>query len=560
VIGGEYLARTLDDYGVTHVFFVPTILSRTLYELERSTEVMRILTHGEKAAAYMADGYARASGRPGICMAQMVGTANLAAGLRDAYLACSPMIAITGGPEAASRDRNAYQENDDARMMRSVTKWSTRVDDVERLPDAVRQAFRAATTGKPGPVHLELAGHFGAVEDDELEIDVFAEPRFGQVPPFRPLPELELLEEAARALEAALRPVIVAGGGVRASDGGAELRALAEALAIPVATALNAKDLLPGHHPLNVGVPGLYSRKCANRAVLEADLVFFVGSRTGGQVTLDWQVPKRGTPVIQLDLDPAELGRNYPNRVSLLGDAKATLAELHRIADARTAATRAPWIERVRELVGEWRSETEGQLTADVEPIRPERVCRILEDVLPEDAVLVADTGHSGMWTGGLIDLKDGQRYIRCAGSLGWGLPAAIGATLAVRDRPVVLFTGDGGLYYHLAELETAARWGIPTVILVNDNRSLNQEVEVFEEAYGGKLHGRHHELWHFRDVDLAEVSTSLGANAVRVTRSEELTPALEAALQHDGPTVLDVVTDVDAMAPTAFVYDSALA
>jgi acetolactate synthase-1/2/3 large subunit len=557
--GAEYLARALEEYGVTHVFFVPTILSATLYELEASTRVARVLTHGEKAAAYMADGYARVTGRPGVCMAQMVGAANLAAGLRDARLACSPVVAITGGPSSSTRDRNAYQENDDIRMMRAVTKFSTRVDDVARLPDSLRQAFRSATTGKPGPVHIELAGHFGEeIEDDELDVELFAEERYSRVPAFRPLPELELLAQAARTLEAAQRPVIVAGGGVRLSGAGAELLALAEALAIPVATALNAKDTLPGDHPLNLGVPGLYSRKSANRAVLEADLVFFVGSQTGSQVTFDWQVPPPGTPVMQLDLDPTELGRNYPNRVSLLGDARATLAELLRVADTSTATVRAEWVTRARELVAEWRAEMAEPMTVDVEPIRPERICGILTEVLPDDAVLVSDTGHSGIWTGSLVDLKAGQGYIRCAGSLGWGLPGALGAQLAAGRRPVVLFTGDGGLYYHVAELETAVRWRVPVVIVVNDNRSLNQEINEYAAAYGGQLHGRHHELWQFDDVDLARLSESLGAVGVRVTRPDDLASAITAALGNDGPTIIDVATDMTAVAPGAFVYETA--
>lgn len=558
MIGAELLARTFGGYGVTAAFFVPTMLSDTLYHLEKHTDVDRVLTHGEKAAAYMADGYARASGRPGICFAQMVGSANLAAGLRDAYLACSPVIAITGGPFPEKRDRNAYQENDDLSMFKAVTKSSVRVDTADQLSNAIRQAFRTATSGKPGPVHLEFAGHFGELIDlAEAGSEVIVDEQFSSVPPFRPAAEPAAVEQAAQLLSQASRPIIVAGGGVRSSGARAELRAVAERLRVPVATSLAAKDVLPGGHPLNAGVVGLYSRESANRAVLEADLVFFVGSKTGSQVTYDWRIPPAGTTVIQLDIDPEELGRNYPNSVSLLGDAKATLESLARTGPP-AGARREEWVERVRELVDNWRAEWAEQLSSTAEPIRPERLCRELTETLPGDAVVMADTGHSGMWTSAMMDLEENQRYIKAAGSLGWGFPASIGAKIALPDRPVVLFTGDGGFYYHLSELETAVRWNTATITVVNNNRSLNQEVEVFEPAYGGELHGRHEELWHFSEVDFAKVAESLGATGIRVTKPDELPSAIERALEQSGPTVIDVVTDITAMAPLAFVDESA--
>ena len=264
--GAQFLADSLHAQGVTHVFFVPAILSHTLAELDRRTPIKRILTHGEKAAVYMADGYARASGRVGVSFAQCIGAANLAAGLRDPYLACSPLVVLTGGPYAESRSRHVYQEIEDFPLFKPVTKYSARVNTVTRLPDTLRQAFRAATTGTPGPSHLELAGHMGELEREAADLEVIAEPQFGRVPPLRIAPDPQAMREAAQLLGAAQRPIIVAGGGARTSSAGAELRELAERLAIPVATSLNAKDLLPGDHPLNVGVVGTYARQSANRS------------------------------------------------------------------------------------------------------------------------------------------------------------------------------------------------------------------------------------------------------------------------------------------------------
>jgi len=549
--GAQFIADSLHAYGVTHVFFVPAILSHTLAELDKRTSIKRILTHGEKAAVYMADGYARASLRVGVSFAQCIGAANLAAGLRDPYLACSPLVLLTGGPYPESRSRHVYQEIEDFPLFKPLTKYSARVDSVTRLPDTLRQAFRSATTSTPGPAHLELAGHLGELEQEAADLTVIPEPEFGRVPPFRPRPDPDAVQEAAKLLGAASRPMIVAGGGARTSGAGQELRELAERLAIPVAMSLNAKDLLPGDHPLNAGVVGTYARQSANRAVLAADLVFFVGSHTGSQVTAKWRVPRPGTTVIQLDINPAELGRHYPNRASLWSDAKLGLRELIDSSNAGTAGSRRGWVEQVQTLAREWRAEVASQMESEAVPVRPERICRELSRFLPADTLFVSETGHAGMWTGAMLDLnRPGQSYIRAAGSLGWGLPAALGAKLAVPQRPVVLFSGDGGFWYHLSELETAVRWNINAVLLVNNNRSLNMETDIYKDAYGGRLERNHGELWKFRDVSFAAVAETMGAKGILVKKPSELSSALQQALEAEGPCVVDVISDINAIAP----------
>lgn len=548
--GAEYLARSFQAYGVDAIFLVPTSLSRTLFELERLTSVKRIVTHGEKASAYMADGYARSSGRPGVATAQNVGAANLAAALRDPFLGCSPVVAMTGGPYTWSRSRNFYQEIEDLPLFKPVTKFSAVVPDISRLPDLLLHAFRTATAGKPGPVHLELGGHTGDVTENaelDAEIDVTAV----RVPASRAAASTAAVEEAIRLLTRARRPVIVAGGGVRWSGAGADVVALAERLGCPLATSLNGKDTVPGDHPLAIGVPGLYSRASANQVLMESDLVFYIGSQTGSQVTLSWQVPPPGTPVLQLDIDPGELSRHFPKAVGILADAREGVRQLLAALPAGYQPGTREWVARSQAIVRRWRRDQEAVLTSDQTPIRPERLCNELNACLPDDALVVSDTGHAGMWTGGYLDLnRPEQAYIRAAGSLGWGLPAAIGAQVATPARPVVLFTGDGGLWYHLAELETAARWQVPVTIVVNNNRSLNQEIGPYTEAYGGHLHGRHHELWHFNDVDLAAMAETMGVRGLTVRKAAEFPAALREALGHPGPALINVVTDIEAMAP----------
>src|SRR6195256_4135211 len=294
--GAQCLADMLKGYGVTHVFHVPAVLRTTYAEMERRTDIKRLHVHGEKSAAYMADGYARASGKPGVCMAQVIGALNLAAGLRDAWLAHSPVIAFTGGREAKTRVRRVYQEVDDVPAFEPVTKFNATVDDVARIPDMVRQAFRAAVSGVPGPVHLQFRGNEGQLDAEEAEMEALVEERFARVPAFRPEPDENELQTFLHHLQSAERPVIIAGGGVRASGAARELVALAEALQIPVATSLNGKDCIPGAHPLSVGVVGSYSRESANRVVGQADLACFVGTATGGMTTHFWALPKIGVP------------------------------------------------------------------------------------------------------------------------------------------------------------------------------------------------------------------------------------------------------------------------
>ena len=552
--GGRFIAETFKGYGVTHVFFMPVIIPRALLEMER-LGIVRIMAHCEKAAAYMADAYARVSRRAGVCMAQSVGAANLAAGLQDAYLACSPVIALTGRRVQDSQYRNAYQEVDHVGPFSAVTKYSALVNGPEQLPHRLRQAFREATSGTPGPVHLDLEGLIGqVVSEAEADLEVVIEGSFARVPPFRPEAELPKVREAVRMLSKAERPVIVAGGGVTTSQAGPELVELAEKLSIPVATSMNAKATFPFDHPLALGVCGLYSRACANQAVCEADLVFFVGSHTGGQVTNEWRIPPKGTPVIQLDINPSELGRSYPLALGMQGDARNSLRKMIEYAD--TLEPRTEWISRVQELVRTWREEVAPLVNSEDIPIRPERLCRELTECLPSDAILVSDTGHSGIWTGTMIDLvHPDQIYVRCAGSLGWGLPAAIGAKCAQPERPVVCFTGDGGMYYHLTELDTALRYGINTVTVVNNNRALNQEKRVNERVYGGPA-PESDELWMLTDTDFARVAESMGCFGTQVNRPSEFPGALDRALASGKPAVIDVKTHIEGIAPPPWAPD----
>jgi acetolactate synthase-1/2/3 large subunit len=551
--GAECLADMLAGYGVTHVFMVPAVLRRTFAEMERRTKIARVHCHGEKSAAYMADGYARASGKPGICMAQVIGALNLAAGLRDAYLAHSPVIAMTGGRDPKTKFRKVYQEIDDVPAFEPVTKFNATIDEVARIPDLVRQAFRVATSGAPGPVHLQFRGNEGQVDVEEAEMEALVEAQFARVPPFRPEPEAAHVKAALDLLQKAERPIFVVGGGARASGAGAELVALAQALQIPVATSLNGKDCIPGAHPLSVGVVGSYSRESANRAVTRADLVCFIGSESGGMTTHFWAVPTIGTPAIQIDIEPESLGRNYPLQASVLGDAKAVLGAMLKLADRASAKKREAWVKEISALRGDWYAKYKPVLESDSVPIHPARICHELTQHVPDDGIVVVDTGHAGMWMGGMYDLrKPTQSYLRSAGHLGWAFPAGIGAKAACPDRPVVVFTGDAGFWYHIAEVETAVRWKINSVTIVNNNGGGNQSKRGFDRAYGGTQTEQARELWTYNPMNFARLAEDMGALGIRVERASDIAPALARALAANRPAVIDIVSDIDALAPLA--------
>jgi acetolactate synthase-1/2/3 large subunit len=460
---------------------------------------------------------------------------------------------MTGGREPRTKFRKVYQEIDDMPAFEPVTKFNATIDDVARFPDMVRQAFRVATSGTPGPVHLQFRGNEGQIDAEEAEMEPLVEPQFASVPPFRPEPDQASVLAALKALQDSARPVIVAGGGVRASGAARELVALAEALQIPVATSLNGKDTIPGHHPLSVGVVGTYSRESANRVVNAADLVCFIGTETGGMTTHFWAVPKIGTPAIQIDIDPEAIGRNYPLQAGVNGDAKVTLARMLDAADKGSAGKRKPWVAQAQSICKEWYAKYRGALESDAAPIRPERICHELSTHVPDDAIVVVDTGHAGMWMGGMYDLKSPtQSYMRSAGHLGWAFPAGLGAKCGAPERPVVTFTGDAGFWYHIGEIETAVRWKINAVTVVNNNGGGNQSKRGFDRVYGGTQTEQARELWTFSKMNFARIAEDMGALGIRVENAQAFPAALAQALAANRPAVIDVVTDIDALAPVA--------
>jgi acetolactate synthase-1/2/3 large subunit len=511
--------------------------------------VRPILAHSEKAAAYMADGYARVAGRPGVCMAQSVGAANLAAGLQDAWLGRSPVIAFSGRKEPSFQHRNAYQEISHAPLFAAVTKFSSPVESTSELPRLLRHAWRVALAETPRPTHLDVNGVQGEViELGQTHESPTIETEVRGIPVHRPVSDARDIERAAALLTGARRVAIVAGDGAAMSKAGPEVLALAEALAAPVATTLGARGLIPTTHRLSAGVAGSYSAPPANRIVHSADLVLCIGCDTGDQVTLNWQIPSLHTQIVQIEADPLEIGRSYPHTTGLVGDPQATVARLVHIIG------RPPrdhgFAEEAARIVAEWRASMAPLVAKETAPIAVERLCAEVTYALPADGVLVADTGYSGIWTGTMIELNGaGQTYLRAAGSLGWAFPASLGAKCAAGDRTVLCFTGDGGFYYHLAELETARRCHIPVVIIVNNNSGFGQNLTGVHRIAGNRR-DRGEELIRFGPTDFSAVARSFGVRGIRVEQPGAIAAALRQAIAAAEPVVVDVVTALEPRAP----------
>ena len=553
--GAVVLAELLKSLGVTHIFMVPAVLRRTMVEIEKRTNIKRLHVHSEKSAAYMADGYARVSHKPAICMAQIIGALNIAAGLRDAFLAHSPVIALTGGREPKTKFKKVYQEIDDMPAFEPVTKFNATIDDVNRFSDMMEQAFRVATSGSPGPVHLQFRGNEAQIDLEEIEEEVTVNEINIQIPPHRPICDDSVLKKALKAIQTASKPIIVAGGGARHSGCSRELLTFAEKLSIPIATSLNGKDLLNSNHPLSCGVVGTYSRESANLSVKEADLVIFIGSETGSMTTHFWAVPTTKVRVIQIDIEPENLGRNYNLEVAIHGDAKVILERMTTLADSKNFPERTEWLSLITKLRSDWYYKYQPLMESDAKPIRPERLCREISNAAPKNAVFVVDTGHAGMWMGGMFDLTHSeQTYIRSAGHLGWAFPASLGAKCALPNKPVICFTGDAGFWYHIAEIEVAVRWNINTIVIVNNNSGGNQSKRGFDRAYGGEQTEEGRQLWTFNNINFAAIAENIGAVGIRVENAKEIKPAIEKAIELNNPVIIDVVTDINALAPLATV------
>jgi acetolactate synthase-1/2/3 large subunit len=580
--GGALLADLLSEHGVRHVFGVPGGQTLALYDAiaDRARDLTHVLVRDERTAAYAADGYARMTGRVGVCDATVgPGAAKLPSGLGEALGASVPVIALVSDLPtrlAAHRYRSAAsQALDQAALLTPVTKWLASVPDAGSMPGLVRQAFREATTGRPGPVALLLPQDVLDSPATPVAPRAGSE-RFGVFPAFRPPPEPADVTAVAQVLRRAVRPFLLAGGGVMHSGAGLALVALAARLSAAVGTTLTGKGAIAEDHPLSVGVTGTMGTSAAAAALDEADVVLLAGTKASGGATYGWTLPRAGQHVVQLDIDPAELGRAFDVAAVMLGDAReslmALLAELGTgtagaDGNATASATgtglaagalaagalaagaepdRSAWRDRLAALTADWRAVRDRERASDATPIAPQRVLAALEEALAPGDCLICDASLASGWGGVYFEQRRPGRQVlfpRGQAGLGYALPAAIGAATgsgaAKAGARTVVLTGDGALGYAVGELATITELRLPVTVVVLNNRSLG-----WIRWYRRITFGRGWEDEDFADVAYADVATAFGMHGVRVTDPAKLSTVLASALRSDRPALVDVVTE----------------
>lgn len=557
----DSIATSLVRHGVEFIFAQsnPTAL---LLAAEKAG-IRQLLFRTENAAGAMSDAYSRVSNHIGVVAAQNGPAATLmVAPMAEALKASIPMLVIVQEVPASQRDRNAFQEFDHFSLFAGVSKWTRRLDDPNRAAEYVDLALTAANAGRPGPVVLLLA------KDMLLELSKESGPtvrtqNLGHFPLDRPRPQAERVAQAATLLSGADRPVIIAGGGVHASQAAEELTRLADIAAIPVATTHMGKGVICETHPLSLGVAANLLGEGGpathyQNLITKADVVLFVGTRTNENGTDAWTLTDPLARYIHIDVDGTEVGRNYES-LRLVGDAKSALHDLADAMAQEDLSKRAANVDVIKQQISSGKSARaaliEDQLTSNLQPILPQRLMGDLDAIITDHDIVVSDASYSSVWmTGFLTAQSTGQRFIAPRGlaGLGWGLPYAMGAKIARPDARVVAIVGDGGFGHVWGELEMAVRENIPVVVVILNNEQLvmqkHGEQLGFDETTTGIA---------FAPVDHAAVARAAGATGVRITDPADFAPALKAAFHANCVTVIDVISSAEAYAPLR-IFDAA--
>lgn len=530
--GAEAIIECLRREGVEVIFGLPGGVLLPLYDALYSSDLRHILVRHEQAAAHAADGYARATGRVGVCLATSgPGATNLVTGIATAYMDSVPIVAMTGQVNTSLIGKDAFQEADITGITMPITKHNYLIKRSKDIPRVFREAFYIARTGRPGPVLIDLPRD---ITVDELE---FEYPEIN-LPGYNPSTKVHQLQirKAAEALMAAERPVIYAGGGVRYANAHEELFQLATRLNAPVTTTLMGLGCFPADHPLSLGMLGMHGTKYANLAVQEADVLLAVGARFDDRVTgkIASFAPK--ARIIHIDVDAAEIGKNVRVDIPVVGDAKIALTELLKHVQQR------PWTEW-NEKILMWKREYPLRYTKDENFIKPQFVVEKICELCP-DAIIVTEVGQNQMWAAQFFKHKDPRKFITSGGlgTMGYGFPAAIGAKVGRPECEVIDIAGDGSFQMNIQELATAVVNDIPVKIAILNNGVLGM-VRQWQTLFFGKRYS-HTTLG---DVpDFVKVAEAYGAVGLRATKPSEVEDVLKEGLASDRPTVMDFIVHRD--------------
>jgi len=539
--GCEALIKSLKDQGVDIVFGYPGGQVLPLYDTIYDSDLRHILVRHEQCAAHAADGYARASGKVGVCIATSgPGATNLVTGIATAYMDSSPIVAIAGQVPSWLIGNDAFQEVDTIGITMPITKHNFQPLSAEEIPETVKSSFYIARTGRPGPVVIDLTKD---AQEHELE---FEENIKIDLPGYKPTQKGHPLQikRAASLIQSAKRPVILAGGGVISSGSSEELLKLAEIIEAPVTTTLLGKGSFPEDHELALGMLGMHGRRPANFAVDDCNCLIAVGCRFSDRTTGKVDEFAKNAKIIHIDIDPAEIGKNVDVDIPIVGDAKIILSNLVKAISKSRARVNEEWVNHLKKF----KMSTVPRTSFDDIPLKPQQIIKEIIEAVDEDTIMTTDVGQNQMWMAHYFLSKKPRTFLSSGGlgTMGFGFPAAMGAKVAMPENDVVAVCGDGGFLMVSQDLATIKEYDIPVVVCVLDNRYLGMVAQWQNLFYEKRLSHT-----HLGEVpDFVKLAEAFGVKAERVEKPGEMRETLQNAINSGEPTLIDVIIDPEEIIP----------
>ena len=540
--GGEAIIESLKNMGVKTIFGYPGGQTIPFYDMLYDSDMEHILVRHEQCAAHAADGYARASGEVGVCLATSGhGATNLVTGIATAYMDSSPIVAITGQVPTHLIGNDAFQEADIIGITMPVTKHSYQPKDPDLIPSMIKSSFEIAKSGRPGPVLIDVPKEVQEGELSKFDDSLISTPGYNP----NTKGNIRQIKKACEMIREAKRPLILAGAGVIISNACKEFNELVHTINAPVMTSLLGKGAIDETSDLALGMLGMHGRKVSNDSVNESDLLIAIGIRFSDRTTgrLDSFAPD--AKIIHIDIDPAEIGKNVDVDLPIVGDASNVLHSLNNVLkDYKPSGDVNKWTDKIKQR----KIDLLPRVSYDDVPLKPQTVIKEISEVLTPDSILTTDVGQNQMWAAHFYDTQKPRKFISSGGlgTMGFGFPSAIGAKIACPDDPVVSINGDGGFLMVCQELATVREYDIPVIAIVLENRTLGMVYQwqslMYDERHSQTLLGS--------SPDFVKLAESFGVNAVRITEPGETREALSKAIKDNEPILMDVVVNPDELLP----------
>ena len=540
--GGEAIIESLKNMGVKTIFGYPGGQTIPFYDMLYDADMEHILVRHEQSAAHAADGYARASGRVGVCLATSgPGATNLVTGIATAYMDSSPIVAITGQVPTQLIGNDAFQEADIIGITMPITKHCFQPKNPDLIPSMIKSSFEIASSGRPGPIVIDVPKNIQEAELTKFDDSLIDTPGYNPTTKGN----IRQIKKAFEMIKEAKKPMILAGGGVIISNACCELKKLAHTINAPVMTSLLGKGAIDETDDLALGMLGMHGRKVSNDYINDSDLLIAIGIRFSDRTTgrLDSFVPD--TKVIHIDIDPAEIGKNVEMDLPIVGDARNVLSSLNDLLGGHEVSNDVnKWAEMIKDKKQELRPRT---TYSDV-PLKPQTVIKEIAEAMTPESILTTDVGQNQMWAAHFFETQKPRKFISSGGlgTMGFGFPAAIGAKVACPEDPVVSINGDGGFLMVCQELATIREYDLPVIAVVLENRILGMVYQWQSLLYNG----RHSQTLLGNSPDFVKLAESFGVNAARIEKPGETKEVLTKAIKDNEPMLLNIVVDSEEALP----------